>query len=199
MEAMLSHESSEGQSLNNSVTIILTDLNSGKPVPFEQGMSLKPSSYVYAISTQHPCFVSYYSRIHISQPKKLDSLYDIHTYFEDKNDRLNYLVAGEPVQLKVQLNVNSAAPYLKLIIPIPASCSYYTDLNSALYYQEKYSDHVEIYIPQLEAGNYEFWVYLIPKFSGTYTLNPTQIYQIYFPTFSGNNQCSKVIVQTSVE
>jgi hypothetical protein len=46
----------------------------------------------------------------------------------------------------------------------------------------------------LRAGNYSFEIELLPRYTGSYTLNTARIEHMYFPVLSGQNEIQRVKV-----
>lgn len=81
-------------------------------------------------------------------------------------------------------------------VPIPAGCSY--ESKKSWYanevHREFFKNKVVIFCNKLAAGNHQFEIDLLPRYSGTYTLNPAKIELMYFPTFNANIEIKKVII-----
>ncbi len=107
------------------------------------------------------------------------------------------LEAGEKIMLTAKVVVKKKADYVMVEIPIPASCSY-ASKNSGSYleaHREYARNKVSIFCEILKAGTYEFKVELLPRYSGSYTLNPATAEQMYFPVFYGNERMKRVGVE----
>lgn len=133
-------------------------------------------------------------------PPRIDSLFAVETYFLKGNDRVTTLTAGDPVTLNVHVDVKYDAEYMMLEIPIPASCSYMGSQRG--YYDPYYHGYREyfrqkavLYFRQLSKGNYNFKIELLPRYSGSYTLNATRIEHMYYPVLAGQNEVDRVRVQ----
>ena len=74
-------------------------------------------------------------------------------------------------------------------VPIPASCSYADKPNNfpGEAHREYFKQETAIFCEKLAAGTYEFEIELMPRYTGTYTLNPAKVELMYFPTFFANN------------
>ncbi len=85
-----------------------------------------------------------------------------------------------------------------LEIPIPAGCSYNGKKSSYAnneVHRQYFKTHTSIFCEELEMGKYEFVIELMPRFSGTYTLNPAKTELMYFPIFYGNNKVQKIEIK----
>lgn len=116
----------------------------------------------------------------------------------------NILEKGVPVTLFVDIKVKEEnAEYVMLEIPIPAGCIYNEDSKKTSmlgYYRnnethrEYFKDYTAIFCSKLAEGTYRFQVDLIPRYSGSYTLNPAKIEMMYFPVINANNDLRKVAI-----
>ncbi|PIQ21508.1 MAG: hypothetical protein COW65_08655, partial [Cytophagales bacterium CG18_big_fil_WC_8_21_14_2_50_42_9] len=107
------------------------------------------------------------------------------------------LRAGTPVEMQVQVEVKAAADYVMIEVPIPAGCSYDEKGGRGAYevHREYFRNKVSIFCDQLPKGKYTYTIKLLPRYSGSYTLNPAKAELMYFPTFFGRNEMKKVLVK----
>nr|MBP6640248.1 hypothetical protein [Bacteroidia bacterium] len=144
-------------------------------------------------------FVSAYQDWFNPQPQAIDSLFRITTYFQKGNATVKTLTAGEQVTMHVNVQVNRDAEYLMLEVPIPSSCSY-ASKTGGFYdyrynsYRESFRQKTAFYFRSLRAGNYRFEIELLPRYTGSYTLNTARIEHMYFPVLSGQNEIQRVKV-----
>lgn len=108
------------------------------------------------------------------------------------------LTEGIPVNMMVELEVKQeGAEYVMLEIPIPAGCSY-ANKNTARGYQETYREYFKektmIYCQDLPVGKYRFNIELLPRYTGSYMMNPAKAELMYFPVINANNGLRKVEV-----
>jgi uncharacterized protein YfaS (alpha-2-macroglobulin family) len=86
--------------------------------------------------------------------------------------------------------------YIQLQVPIPAGCSYYGKHEIAnATHTEFYKDKVIIYLEHVPKGKSTFSFNLLPKYSGSYTVNPASAELMYFPIINGNNEKSHVVIK----
>lgn len=131
-------------------------------------------------------------------PELNDSLFEVKTWFEKDGERLDFITAGEPVELKVQLTAKKKGNYVMIEVPIPAGCSYGDNNYNTNYvevHREYFKNKTSIFCEQISAGVYTFSIKLQPRFSGNYTLNPSKAELMYFPVFYGNNQIRKTVIE----
>lgn len=116
-----------------------------------------------------------------------------------QGDTLRHLDAGEPVTLRVQVEVTKLSEFMMVEIPIPAGCSYAGKPAARWRYPEVHRAydraHVNIFCERLSPGTYTFDVELLPRYTGAYALNPARIEQMYFPVFFGRNAGQRVRVE----
>lgn len=107
------------------------------------------------------------------------------------------LTAGTPVTMQVQVEVKADADYVMLEVPIPAGCSYESKEMNGAYevHREYYRNKVSIFCDKLPKGKYTYTIKLVPRYTGTYTLNPAKAELMYFPTFFGRNRIKQVQVK----
>lgn len=119
--------------------------------------------------------------------------FEVQSVFEG-GDRLK---AGEPATLVVTLNVKQAgAEYVMLEVPIPASCSYNSKINSNIseVHREYFKEKTVIFCEKLPVGKHLFRISLLPRYTGTYSLNPAKVELMYFPVVNANNEIRNIQV-----
>lgn len=148
-----------------------------------------------------PLFATAYQRWFNPQPEPLDSHYRLSSSLYQRGQKVNngILLRGEEAKLTIDMAVNADAEYVMLEVPIPAGCSYGTKVqpnyDSKEVHREYFRDRTVIFFQNLPKGNYTVNIALQPRFSGTYTLNPAKIEQMYFPVFNGHNVVKRVQVE----
>jgi len=117
-------------------------------------------------------------------PTCSDSLFKVTTKFMEKGKEVTYLTSGEPVTMEVEVIVRKSSQYVLMEIPIPASCSYGGNLPQTNVYEEyrkKYDHMTAIACRNLSAGRHKFYIQLIPRFEGSYSVLPASIGLMYYP------------------
>lgn len=110
------------------------------------------------------------------------------------------LEAGKPVTLNVQVTVTKDAgqQYVMIEVPIPASCSY-ADKSQPYHvietHREYFKEKTLIFCENMRPGTYNFGIELLPRFTGTYGLNPAQVSLMYLPVVNANTDMKKVVVK----
>lgn len=194
------------------IETILPDLLNGKPelidpkiiisgdvnktimdFPFE--MKVRPDQAInISKSGSFPIYVTSYQRFWNNQPRFKKEDFEINSEFENDVQILN---AGKELKLIVNIKVKKDAEYVMINIPIPASCSYANKKNNfgVESHREYFKNKTTIFCEKLPKGDYSYEINLIPRFSGTYTLNPAKIELMYFPTFNANNNIKSIKVR----
>lgn len=118
------------------------------------------------------------------------------THFSNPDSSL-ILEAGREVSLTLDLEVKNDAEYVMIEVPIPAGCSYASEeTNFRLeVHREYFKEKTSIFCERLKKGNYRFEIRLLPRYSGKYRLNPAKAELMYLPTFYGNNEMKKIVVE----
>ncbi|MFV0605382.1 MAG: hypothetical protein ACK5NK_06015 [Niabella sp.] len=62
-------------------------------------------------------------------------------------------------------------------------------------HREHFKNKVSIFCSSLKKGNYTFIVSLLPRFTGSYHLNPAKAEMMYFPVFYGRERMKKVQIE----
>ncbi|PWV56649.1 TonB-dependent SusC/RagA subfamily outer membrane receptor, partial [Chitinophaga sp. S165] len=137
---------------------------------------------------KRPVYFTAYQQFFNTQPEKVSGLFNVSSVFSVNGTTQTDLKAGVPVTLKVEVKVQKTADYVLIEIPIPAGCSY-NDKSQAWanneVHREHFKDRVSIFCSQLSPGTHTFNVSLLPRYSGSYHLNPAKAEMQYFPVFMG--------------
>lgn len=145
-----------------------------------------------------PVYFTAYEQYWNRSPEKVDGNFSVHSFFDGNGKSVSNLKAGQPVTLRVVVNVKSDAEYVMVEIPIPAGCSYQEKRQSWLYnevHREHFKNKVSIFCKKLTKGRYEFSVSLLPRFTGSYTVNPAKAEMMYFPVFNGSEGMKRVRIE----
>jgi uncharacterized protein YfaS (alpha-2-macroglobulin family) len=109
------------------------------------------------------------------------------------------LEAGVPVDLIVDVDVEkqSNAENVMIEVPIPGACSYADkrQLNNRVEtHREYFKDRTLIFCEKLAPGEYSFVIHLLPRFTGRYFINPSQVSLMYIPVVNANTDMKQVEV-----
>ena len=144
-----------------------------------------------------PMFFTAFTKSWNVHPGIVDSIFEVRSWFEVEHMRVDSLSAGVETALIVEVNVKKSATYCMLEVPIPAGCSYGDNSSSANYreaHREYFRHKTSIFLEKLPIGKQVFRINLQPRFSGSYTLNPVKVEQMYFPTNYGRNELKSVSI-----
>lgn len=161
--------------------------------PFETNVTVGTAVTV-AKSGLSPVYFTAYRESWNPEPKRSDTDFGITTLFEGNVSRL---AAGKPVKLNVLVEVKKDAEYVMIEVPIPAGCSYATKSQERLngeVHREYFNNKTNIFCRYLRKGIYEYSIDLLPRYSGTYTLNPAVVEWMYFPTLYGREIVKQVTI-----
>jgi hypothetical protein len=165
--------------------------------PFKQEIALNSTATIRKTGAMPVYFTWYYNKWDTTNNNPGNN-FRLKSWFESNNKSISYLPAGEPVTMKVSVNVIKSAEYVMLEIPIPAGCSY-KDKNQSYrnheIHREYFEDKVSVFCEALPKGVYEFEVSLLPRYAGSYTLNPAKAELMYFPVFYGKEKIKKVAIR----
>ncbi|GAA4313182.1 carboxypeptidase-like regulatory domain-containing protein [Nibribacter koreensis] len=142
-------------------------------------------------------YLTAYQNEWVTQPARVDKDFVVRTSFANTKTTIATLEAGKPVELVVDVEVKGDASYVMIEVPIPAGCSY--DAKTAWGRNESHREYfrhkVAIFSDRLQKGKYTFTIQLLPRYKGTYTLNPAKAELMYFPTFFGREGLKTVEVK----
>jgi TonB-dependent SusC/RagA subfamily outer membrane receptor len=161
--------------------------------PFE--MTLEPGQQVTVRkSGDFPVYLTTWQHYWNPKPVFKSGDFEIQTSFSNGSEQLT---AGKPIKLKATVTIKKDADYVMINIPIPAGCSYgdKTVNYRTEAHREYFKSETAIFCEHLKKGEHTFEIELIPRYSGTYTLNPAKIELMYFPAFNANNQMKKTSIK----
>jgi hypothetical protein len=150
------------------------------------------------LTGESPTYLTAYQQYHNPEPKQKGATFDISTVIKQNGKSVTELLAGQAAAIVATLQVDQAADYVMIEIPIPAGCSYAEESvgwNTPEVYRQYFRHKTAIFCEHLAPGTYQFQVLLEPRFEGSYTLNPARAELMYFPTFYGHNGINKVKIR----
>ncbi|MDF2457550.1 MAG: large extracellular alpha-helical protein, partial [Cytophagaceae bacterium] len=159
--------------------------------------TLQPNkTYMVSYKTNQPVFVSYYTEQWNAHPLKEGNNFKIATRFIKDGKTVEQLKAGEEYQLAVHVNVERAASYVMIEVPLPAGClpadQYTKETNET--HRESFMDKTNIYLTHVSAGSYTYYVPVKASYAGLYTLNPAKVSLMYFPALYGQEGLKKISI-----
>ena len=143
-----------------------------------------------------PLYLTAYQTTWNKSPEPVTKDFIVTTSLKNMADNAT-LTAGTPVTMQVEVEVKADADYVMVEVPIPAGCSYESKETNGAYevHREYYRNKVSIFCDKLPKGKYTYTIKLVPRYTGTYTLNPAKAELMYFPTFFGRNRIKQVRVK----
>lgn len=113
------------------------------------------------------------------------------------------LNVDQPVTVTVQVSVVSDhVRYAVIEVPIPAGCIYEPKARNhkSRYnevHREYFKDKVAIYCDYLDSGSHTFYIELLPKYPGTYTMNPAKVELMYEPAVNANSDLKTIRIKAA--
>lgn len=181
---------------NSTPSLQLTGLSNQKidKFPFEQ-MVTGGETLTISKSGQLPVYFTAYQESWNHQPTKSGTDFSVSTHFEGAPQTLH---PGKPVKLVIDVEVKKDAEYVMIEVPIPAGCSYESKpqlrVNGEVH-REYYNHKTNIYCQYMKQGKYSYTISLVPRYTGSYTLNPVVVESMYFPTINGQEGIKRVVVR----
>lgn len=155
---------------------------------FPLEMRLAPGDTLYVEKTgDYPVYLTAYQRYWTSDTRESGKVFRVRSRFDGNSDLLR---AGVPVKLVVEVEVQKAAEYVLIEIPIPAGCSYgeKRSRTPGEVHREYFRHKTAIFCERLGIGTHRFEVELLPRYAGHFTLNPAKAELMYFPVFQANEK-----------
>ena len=146
-----------------------------------------------------PAYMMRYKMERVTVAKRGMDGFNIRTRWSSgNNDQL--LKAGKAIDLIVEVDVNKEADleHVMIEIPIPGACSYARKVqheSSVETHREYFRDRTVIFCERMTSGKYVFNIHLLPRFTGRYFVNPSQVSLMYFPVINANTEMTKVDVE----
>jgi len=136
-----------------------------------------------------------YQQFQNPKPEKVSKDFTVNSSFIQNGNIVKKLKAGTLTTLKVEVNVRADAEYVMIEVPIPAGCSYENKMQNFWgieTHREYLKNKTSIFCTKLKQGKYTFNIDLMPRYSGSYILNPAKAEMMYFPVFYGREGMKKV-------
>jgi hypothetical protein len=105
--------------------------------------------------------------------------------------------AGKMQTVSIHMEVKKEADYVMITVPIPGGYSYESKSQSwkdGEVHREYDIHETRIYCEHLKPGKYEYEINLVPRFKGSYTINPAKVEWMYFPVKFGRDEMKRVKV-----
>lgn len=147
---------------------------------------------------KQPIYFTAYQRSWNANPGEVSGAFTVRSQFSENGKTTHTLTKGNPVVLKVDVEVKGQTDFVMIEIPIPAGTV--VQEKKTVYnevYREYYKNKVLIYFEKLPKGRFDFTISLLPKFTGTFSLNPARALEMYYPTNFGREQIKQVQIKES--
>lgn len=138
-------------------------------------------------------FITAYEQYWNKTPEPVQNNFVVNAFFKNNYETVKSLKAGEIFQLHISVTAKAEAEFVMIEIPIPAGCVF---ANKASFYNQQYfKNKVVLFIDNMKQGDHNYEFSLQAKYAGKYTINPTKVELMYFPTFYGRNELKKVGIE----
>lgn len=144
-----------------------------------------------------PVYFTAFQQFQNPKPEKVSKDFVVNAAFTQNGQTVKKLKAGTLTTLKVEVDVRADAEYVMIEIPIPAGCSYENKIQNFWgieTHREYFKNKTSIFCTKLKQGKYTFNIDLMPRYSGSYVLNPAKAEMMYFPVFYGREGMKKVAI-----
>lgn len=145
-----------------------------------------------------PLYFTAYQQYQNKQPQKISKDFEVNSYLVQSGARTNVLKAGKTAILRVEVTARADAEYVMVEIPVPAGCSYENKLQhfwGAETHREYFKNKTAVFCTKLKQGKYIFDIELMPRYTGSYVLNPAKAEMMYFPVFYGREGMKKTGIE----
>lgn len=172
--------------LSGAENKVLTEFPYTTKISNGQSLSVKKENGIPLIYTAYT--------IKRHKEERFGDAFEIRTSLSD-----SLLQKGQPVVLTVEVKVKQEhAENIMIEVPIPAGCSY-TQKNQNWsnneIHREYFKEYTAIFCSKLPKGEYTFTINLLPRYTGTYILNPAKIEMMYFPVINANNNLRSIVIE----
>ncbi|SHM84418.1 Alpha-2-macroglobulin family protein [Chitinophaga jiangningensis] len=133
-----------------------------------------------------------------ANPERVDSAFKVRTHFKAEDKEVTSLTAGKKVTLEAVVEVKEDAGFIMIEVPIPAGCSYNgkpQPYSNSEVHREYYYEKVSIFCQYLHKGSYIFSIPLMPRYTGSFQLNPAKAEMMYFPVFYGREGMKRIPIK----
>ncbi|HET6256261.1 MAG TPA: alpha-2-macroglobulin family protein [Puia sp.] len=144
-----------------------------------------------------PVYFTAFQQYWDPQPDKVTGTFAVHSRFESGGRQVLVLTAGQPVDMVIDVNVKGDADYVMIEAPIPAGCTYLNKnqpYDNQEVHPEYFKNKLSIFCGYLQKGPHTFRVSLLPRYTGSYRLNPARAELMYFPVLYGRDGMRMVTI-----
>jgi len=141
-----------------------------------------------------PLYLSCSQKVFLENPSADTTDFQVTTHWPSS---LNEVKSGVPVTLTAHVVFYKSADYIVIEIPVPSGFTY-TSRQARIpgeEHREFFRDHVAIFLRHVDPGQRSFAIELMPRFTGSYVVNPAKVSLMYFPTIYSNNALKRLIIR----
>jgi alpha-2-macroglobulin len=188
----------DGYTKGRTATIQINGKENLTITGFPYSVELMPNEEIHIHKESGlPLYYMQYVNERVTKAKTGVPGFRIRTYFSNNSLQLE---AGKPADLIVDVDVDkqSSAENVMIEVPIPGACSYADkrQLNNGVEtHREYFRDRTMIFCEKLVPGKYSFVIHLLPRFTGRYYINPSQVSLMYIPVVNANTDMKQVEVR----
>src|SRR5262249_48737000 len=135
------------------------------------------SSLEVSESGRLPVYFTAWQQFLNKTPEKGTGTFAVRSWVEKDGVTLDRLEAGVPVSLEVEVDAKGDADYVMVEVPIPAGCGYLSKeqgYEGQEIHREYFKNKLSIFCLYLAKGRHRFNVSLLPRYTGSYHLNPAK-------------------------
>ncbi|MGJ7032628.1 alpha-2-macroglobulin family protein [Niabella hirudinis] len=145
-----------------------------------------------------PVFLTAYQQYQNPAPQPVSKDFTVTSKLMQEGRETTILKAGKAGLLRVEVTARADADYVMIEVPIPAGCSY--DSKPQQFWgvethREYLKNKTAIFCTKMRQGHYVFEIMLMPRYTGSYFLNPAKAELMYFPVFYGREGMKKVVIE----
>lgn len=159
--------------------------------PYNEMLSLN-NQITFKNEGAGPIFLTAYQTTFNNDPEKVSKDFTVNTTLDSL-----VMTKGEEIVFSAEITNEKDGEYVMVELPIPAGTSYVDRPRASglEVHREYYRDRLAVFYESLPAGTHTIEVKLMPRYSGTYTINPAKVELMYFPTFYGREGMKKVVIK----
>ena len=159
--------------------------------PFTQNLTLS-NQLTFTNSGTGPIFITAYQTFFNPNPERVEKDFTVSTSFSTES-----LEKGEETTFTAEIVNTEEGEYVMVEIPIPAGTTYASKprARGAEVHREYFRNRLAVFYEYLPSGTHEVEISLLPRFSGSYTINPAKAELMYFPTFYGREGMKKAVIE----
>jgi Bacterial Alpha-2-macroglobulin MG10 domain/Alpha-2-macroglobulin family len=188
-------QGNDANMLNSTITINDTLVINKFPCT----MPIKHASYRIKHSGSN-VFANTSEAIEIENPKVMDSLFVINTWFQKNGKKIDGVItAGSLVQLLVDVQCYRTSTFVMVEIPIPSGMqvteAQKMELRNSGNHIEFYKHKINVYYATMPIGKQQLRLEMMPNFTGTMMMPAAKASLMYYPYVYGCNQNKVMVIE----